>query len=258
MTEEKLAGGFAHPGQVVRVGDTVRRPPSKHRSAINALLDHVNATGLVEVPVPLGLDEQGRETFSFIAGDVPILPYPAWAVSDASLRSIAELLRRFHEVASSFEIPAWAEWPTDLADPAGGDQVCHNDMCLENVVFREGQAVGLLDFDFAAPGRCMYDVAMTLRLCGGTRNVSESFGRVDPLHRLSVFCHAYGVAPSEREEIVEGLLSSCAVGREFVRRRAEAGEPWFRDVWAAGGVRRFERDEMWIRENAARIIEGSM
>ena len=30
----------------------------------------------------------------------------------------------------------------------GGPIVCHNDVCLENVVFRDGEAVGLLDFDF--------------------------------------------------------------------------------------------------------------
>ena len=29
--------------------------------------------------------------------------------------------------------------------------VCHNDVCLENVVFRGGAAVALLDFEFAAP-----------------------------------------------------------------------------------------------------------
>lgn len=38
-------------------------------------------------------------------------------------------------------------WSGELADPNGGTVVC-----LENVVFRRKQAIGLLDFDFAAPG----------------------------------------------------------------------------------------------------------
>ena len=32
--------------------------------------------------------------------------------------------------------------------------MCHNDVCPENVVFRDGIAVALLDFEFAAPCGC--------------------------------------------------------------------------------------------------------
>ena len=41
--------------------------------------------------------------------------------------------------------------------------LCHNDVCLENVVFRNGHAAALIDFDLAAPGRPLWDVAMTAR-----------------------------------------------------------------------------------------------
>jgi thiamine kinase-like enzyme len=43
--------------------------------------------------------------------------------------------------------------------------ICHNDVCLENVVFRGGLAVALLDFDFAAPGRPTFDSAAFARMC---------------------------------------------------------------------------------------------
>ncbi len=256
MIEEKLAGGLIHPGKVVRVGDTVRRPRSKHASSINALLEHVAETGLVEVPKPLGLDDQGREVFLFIEGEVPIPPYPSWAVSDASLRSVAELLRRYHEAASSFDSDE-GDWPADLADPAGGDLLCHNDVCLENVVFRDGVAVGLLDFDFAAPGRRIYDVAMTLQMCGQVghpANIETSFGRVDPLARVAVFCEAYGVRRHEGDELVDGLLSASKVGRGFVKRRADAGEAWFSELWRQHGSARFDSDEGWLAEHAHDII----
>lgn len=52
-----------------------------------------------------------------------------------------------------------------MADPAGGAVMCHNDVCLENVVFVGGVAVGLLDFDFCAPGRPVYDLAQLARMC---------------------------------------------------------------------------------------------
>lgn len=41
--------------------------------------------------------------------------------------------------------------------------LCHNDVCPENVVFRNGRATALIDFDLAAPGRAVWDVAMTAR-----------------------------------------------------------------------------------------------
>ena len=254
MIEEQLSGGIAHPGQVVRIGNTVRRPPSKHRAAINALLEHVHETGLLDVPVAHGLDEQGRETFSFIEGDVPIPPYPAWAVTDASLRSVAELLRRYHEAVASFSSED-LEWPAALADPNGGTLVCHNDVCLENVVFRNGKAVGLLDFDFAAPGRRLYDVAMTVRMCGAVRhpaNVHPSFGSVDALKRLAIFCRAYGLEAEEGDELVAGMLAAGKTGRAFVKERADAGEPLFLEIWNDEG--RFNRDESWVSEHADAII----
>lgn len=238
------------------MGDTVRRPRSDYRTSINRLLQHVSASGLVEVPIPLGVDDHGRETFSFIKGDVAIPPYPLWAVTERSLRSVADLLRRYHEAISSFSTKI-SEWPSDLADPAGGDLLCHNDVCLENVVFRNGVAVGLLDFDFAAPGRRLYDVAMTLRMCGPVRhpsNIPESFGRVDPIDRLSAFCETYGVHADEGHDLVEGLLSACRAGRAFVRNRAAAGHPWFSELWKTDGPARYERDEAWIIGNAGSII----
>ena len=57
-----------------------------------------------------------------------------------------------------------------MADPEGGPVVCHNDVCLENVVFRNGEAVALLDFDFAAPGRPVYDLAcFAAHVCANRR-----------------------------------------------------------------------------------------
>ena len=258
MQEESLAGGFAHPGAVVRVGNTVRRPPSEFRDAINALLEFLDGSGAIEVPRPLGKDDQGREAFSFVEGDVPIPPYPPWAVTDDALRSIGRLLRRFHDAVAGFE-PGEHRWPGDLTDPAGGTFVCHNDVCLENVVFRDGEAVGLLDFDFAAPGRRLYDAGMTLRMCGPVRdprNIPEEFGDIDPVRRAALFCESYGVEQEEAEELIDGLRASMTAGRAFVKRRAEAGEPWFEETWQAGGPGRYDRDETWIEQNRDALLRA--
>ena len=43
--------------------------------------------------------------------------------------------------------------------------MCHNDVEPSNVVFRDGIAVALIDFEFGAPGRAAYDLAQLARLC---------------------------------------------------------------------------------------------
>ena len=98
----------------------------------------------------------------------PLPPYPAWAQSDESLASVARLLRRYHDAAAGYRRTGRARrgarrWPTRR--PARRRVVCHNDVCLENVVFRDGIAVALLDFDFAAPGRPAYDLSQFARMC---------------------------------------------------------------------------------------------
>ncbi len=82
----------------------------------------------------------------------------------STLASIGSLLRRLHDAAGTFD-PHGHSWDDRLADPAGGTIVCHNDVELSNVVFRDGVAVALLDFEFAAPGRAVYDLAQLARLC---------------------------------------------------------------------------------------------
>jgi hypothetical protein len=100
----------------------------------------------------------------FIDGEVPVAPYPDWSQSDTALASIARLLRGLHDAAGGFD-PQGLTWDDALADPAGGTLVCHNDVEPSNVVFRDGIAVALLDFEFAAPGRPIYDLAQLARLC---------------------------------------------------------------------------------------------
>ena len=82
MTEEILPGGVGNAGAVVRVGDHVLRPASRHTPAIHALLRHVRAAGFDGVPEPVGVDPDGRERLVFIDGDVPYPPFPAWSQTD--------------------------------------------------------------------------------------------------------------------------------------------------------------------------------
>ena len=59
-SEVLLLGGTANRGQVVRVGDTVRRPQRATSPATHALLRHLADVGFDGAPRFLGVDEQAR------------------------------------------------------------------------------------------------------------------------------------------------------------------------------------------------------
>ena len=162
--DEILPGGVANAGSVVRRGGFVLRPSNVHSEAVHGFLRALRATGFEGASLPVELQADGRERLVFVEGEVPLPPFPQWAQTDEALASIAVLMRSFHQASSHVPVGV-GPWSDELADPDGGAMVCHNDVCLENVVFRDGLAVALLDFDFAAPGRPIFDLAACARMC---------------------------------------------------------------------------------------------
>ncbi|MBP7629948.1 MAG: phosphotransferase [Acidimicrobiales bacterium] len=180
-------------------------------------------------------------------------PFPTWSITDRALVTMAKLLRRYHDAASSFTPPPGAVWNQELADPTPGDQpvLCHNDVCPENVVFSEAIAVALLDFDFAAPGRREWDVAAMARMCVPVETAEDAArtgrGTLDPVRRLRVVADAYGLDEPGRDGLLDALAVQFDQGGAFVRRRVEAGEPAFVAMWEAmGGQERYDRRQAWF------------
>ena len=257
--EEVLPGGIANAGLVVRIGDETHRPAGDQSPTVHALLAHVRAAGFDGVPEPLGI-AAGRERLRFVVGDVPCPPFPRWSQSDAALASTAALLRRFHDATLTFVPPTDARWDSELADPRPGDVICHNDVCPENVVYRAGEAVALLDFDFAAPGRRVHDLASLARMCIpiDTDDDAARTGRrgLDPFRRLRVAADSYGLT-TDRPELVDALANQIRGGGAFVQRRVDAGDPAFTAMWSEmGGAERYERRERWFDANRQRFLDA--
>lgn len=260
---EVLRGGVANAGAVVRVGSTVLRPANQHTPTIHALLRHVQAAGFDGVPEPLGLEPDGRERLSFLPGDVACPPFPGWSQTDEVLASTAALLRRFHDATAGFTPPVGATWSDEMADPAppsDDDVICHNDVCPENVVCRDGRAVALLDFDFAAPGRRVFDLASFARMCVPI-DAPEDAARtnrtgLDPFERLRLVADSYGLPPG-RSELVDALDMQIRRGGKFVKRRVEAGEEAFIKMWNdSGGMARYHRRRAWFAAHRAHFVDA--
>lgn len=259
---EVLAGGIGNAGSVLRVGDEVHRPTSAHSPAIHALLRHVRAADFDGVPELLGLTDDGRERLRFIPGDVAFPPYPAWADDESILTSAARLLRRFHDAQDGFVLPPDATWSDEMADPDPGPEpvICHNDLCLENLVVRDGEVVGILDLEFAAPGRRTHDVADLARYLGPMESPQRiaAMGRdphLDPAARLRLVVDAYGLAGDDRAEVVAVLGGQIERGGRFVLDRVEAGEPAFVEMWESmGGMARYDERRAWFGDRRDALL----
>jgi len=249
VDEQPLQGGIANAGQVVRLGPHVLRPASPHASSIHAFLRALGEAGFEGAPSPIGIDDDGRERLLFIDGDVPLAPYPDWSQTDSALVSIAVLLRRLHEAARDFD-PLGSSWDDTLADPLGGSLVCHNDVCPENVVFRDGVAVALLDFEFAAPGRGVYDVAHLARLCVPIEDEFDQarlgWQPADRPARLRLVADAYGLDSDGRTELLTAISQAIDRVEAAVRRGVDAGDTNAVAMWnRTGGGERYDRRRRW-------------
>jgi hypothetical protein len=111
-----LSGGRISSG-VVRVGNTVRRPRKHGSSNVRSLLSHLEMKGFSAVPRYLGTDEQGRDMFTYIPGNVGKWQFH----SDDTIRLAGRLLRAFHDATAGSELL--------LGKPV----MCHHDPGPNNV-----------------------------------------------------------------------------------------------------------------------------
>jgi Phosphotransferase enzyme family len=260
--EETLVGGMDSGGSVVRVGDTVRRPIKRAgpAAAVRALLVHLEDVGFEEAPRFLGFDDQGREVLSFIDGQVPLPPFPEWSMTDSALVSVARLLCRFHDATASLDQGETDGWFTSWADPTGGNVVCHNDSCPQNVVFRAGEAVALIDFDLAAPGRRLWDVAGAAQVwcpLSAPQWRHHHPRDLDGVARLRLLARGYGVADEDSSLLVETIMRSRQQAMAHIRDQLAAGHPAWTDEWQrTDGERRAAADDAWLEQHRDALVEA--
>ncbi|MEU2565588.1 phosphotransferase [Streptomyces althioticus] len=255
MTDEDgvLPGGTVNAGAVHRRGGLVDRPAPRTAHALHPYLSALRRHGFDAAPVPVALTGDGREHLTYMPGDVALPPFPAWSMTAGALTSVGRLLRRLHEASAAVGVDPRTDWPSDLSDQEGGTMLCHNDVCPENVVFRDGRAVALIDFDQAAPGRPLWDVAMTARywvpmLDPRSAAVLYPPG-LDAPARLRVLADGYGLSAEDRAELPAVVEQVTEVCRAFVARRVAEGDPvHVRALAERGGWERWDRVRTWLAD----------
>ncbi|MGN6799653.1 MAG: phosphotransferase [Gaiellaceae bacterium] len=142
--EVPLDGGRSTDG-VVRIGDTVRRPPQHATRLMRDVLVHLEHVRFAASPRWLGFDEKGRDVLTFIEGET-FSDTRRLTWSSGQLVAAGALLRRDHDAVAG----------TALAE--GSEVVSHGDYGPWNLIWIDGSPTYIIDFDNAHPGPRLEDV----------------------------------------------------------------------------------------------------
>ncbi len=219
-------GGKLNP--VVRVGDTVRRPAGSWTPTVHDLLRHLRRGGFTLGPEPLGFDDQGRETLSFIAGDTigASFPWPDWVWDEALLAEVGRAAAHYHAAVADFRPPGSIPWNWGPAELGPDEIVCHHDLAPYNVVVADGHLGGIIDWDLIGPGTARSDLAFIAWQWVPLHDpfITRAFGwrdLPDYGHRLRILLDSYGLA--DRAGFIDDVIARIKLNRDVMVRRAREG-----------------------------------
>lgn len=206
------------------------------------LLHHFENRQWPAAPRFRGVDEQGREILTYIDGHVAWEPQqtPEVRCEDCLVR-VAELVREFHDLTAG----------TDLAGDA--EVVCHNDLSPKNTVYRDLgdglRPVAFIDWDMAAPGKRIHDVAhMCWQYVGLGPTARDA---AEAARMVRVLADAYQL--TDRSALVDTILwwqDRCWRGIEAA---AAAGDPAGIRLLDSGAARAVRAAHQWTADHAATL-----
>lgn len=225
--EQALVGG--RMGGALLVDGTVRRPVRPWSSGVRAVLTRLDKVGFQSAPRHLGVDEQGRDIFSYLPGDTLGEPavWPAWVWSEVLLGEVADWLRGLHDATLGWQPPSDARWFSGR-DWSPGLVIGHQDAAPWNVVVRDGHLVGFVDWDTAGPSSRELDLAWSVLtwvplLAQGV--VAPPIpGPVDRARRLHLILDGYGY-DGDRVAFGTTVARRARINAQAIAGMAAAGDP---------------------------------
>ena len=216
----------ARPAKAARAparhGDAVVRPAAPWPPSVHALLAHLRARGIGWVPEPratppapaagaaVAAPAARLAAVSWVEGDVPAYPMPAYVWASAVLDRAGAMLRELHDATAGFD-RSGRVWALPAREPA--EVICHNDFAPYNLAFRDGLPVAAIDFEAASPGPRAWDLAyLAYRLVPLAHPSNPDLPpQPDPAARLARLCAAYGgIEPQAVRTLVPGRLRELA------------------------------------------------
>jgi aminoglycoside phosphotransferase (APT) family kinase protein len=255
--EIPIPGGRLNRGRLVRQGDFVLRPPGED-PAVEQLIIEIGKV-FSGIPKTFGRDSQGRLKLEWIEGESAETFEESKAKSKIRLQSVGALLRELHDSTGAIVNANVATLRTSMDPSEVHEVVCHGDPGPGNIVFREGKAFALIDWELAAPGRRSWDLATALRYWAPLRNpVNKKTAELllDPLQRAEWIFDGYAASNELRAETVKLLPLNQRIQGEYVIETLRSRDEAKYEAWVAkGGIRRIELDGAWLIGESQRLLQ---
>lgn len=238
--EQELTGGNAS-GTVVRIGNTVRKPWLEKSAAVQSYLDALRASG-VDVPEPLGQDEEGRYVIEYVEGVSALDQSP---LGHAELLRVGRMIRQIHDASETVVLSDLDDWSL-LLPVENPDLMCHNDLAPWNLIM--GERWVFIDWDAAGPSTRLWDLAYA----------AQSFGVLfdgqpvdEAALRLRALVDGYGADAALRQVLPVAMAERTAAMYELLRSSHEtAFQPWA-DMYVTGHGELWRATAEYVLRNQA-------
>ncbi len=230
--ENRTAEGQPITGRVselVRVGDTVRRPVNDSTESMRHLLVHLERVGFEGAPRVVDTELGDTIVLTWIDGWVPT-DTEGWRLDPGALESVGQLLRSYHDCVAGFAAEAgYEEGPQAVA---AGTIVCHGDIAPRYTVFRDGRAVAFIDWDGIWVSTPLWDLGHAVWEFGPVCDDDDPWLREwrqppDRSARIAALVGGYRLHSSEAHQLADMVVEVIAGCRRSVARKAAAGMPAF-------------------------------
>ncbi|WP_329116477.1 phosphotransferase family protein [Streptomyces sp. NBC_01465] len=240
---------------VRRVGETIRRPAGAWTPAVHALLDHLQAAGFNQAPRALGTDGPD-EVLSLLHGEPAFSPWPAALRSIAGISALGRWLRGYHDALQDFRPPTDAQWLGQETEWQPGMVIRHGDLGPWNSIWDGDRLAGFIDWDFAAPGHPLDDLAQLAWYAVPLRpahqqNRAAITGEHALRDRLDALCVAYGAEP---EAVLDALDALQTREADRIERLGALGhQPWAAFL-ARGDAAEMLGERAWLRAERLKLL----
>lgn len=214
--EQELTGGNAS-GRVVRVGHTVPKPWLENSAAVQSYLGALRSSG-VDVPQPLGRDDDGRNVVEYVEGALAMDHLP---LGHDELRRVGRMIRQIHDASETVPIPNPGDWKM-LLPAENPDLMCHNDLAPWNLIM--GDRWVFIDWDGAGPSTRLWDLAYAAQSFG---LLCEGQPVKDAALRLRAVVDGYQADDALRKALPAAMAERTAAMFNLLKSSNETGfQPW--------------------------------
>jgi Ser/Thr protein kinase RdoA (MazF antagonist) len=196
----------------------------------------------VDVPQPLGRDDDGRHVVEYIEGTLALDQSP---LGHNELQRVGRMIRHIHDASETIVIPSLPGWEM-LLPAENPDLMCHNDLAPWNLIM--GDRWVFIDWDGAGPSTRLWDLAYS----------AQSFGHLfdgqpveDAALRLRAVVDGYGADDALRRALPAAMADRTAAMFNLLKSSRETGlQPWA-DMYVHGHGEHWRAAGQYVVRNQA-------